>query len=203
MDILDKGELLSSKQTGYAKYGQGYKEYTSNTFVYLSATNALFDPSIYGSVTLFMDDAVLQSRKFSTANYHNYETPDIPNERICEDAIRQPHIQYRRVYPQHFDARDAVLAELSRESKAQFPPNGYGFQALNQVAVKDRLIVRGKIRGIRFNQEMVHHNPEWFDDVFNYMYNKHPKIAICVSPDPDRKWEDSIYSFYKPGSRRL
>ena len=203
MDILNRGELISSKQSGYAERGQGKNEYKFNTFVYVSATDALFDPAIYGFVTLFFDSVVLQSRKFSIANYHNYETPDIPDEWNCEDAIRQPHIQYRRVYPQHFDERDAVLAELSRESKANFQPSGYGFQALNQVAVKDRLIVRGKIRGVRFNQEMVQYNKNWFHQVVEYMYDKYPEIAICVSPDPDREWVDSIYSFYKPGSRRL
>ena len=195
--ILESGELRSSALTGNAEHGHGAAEYDSNHFVYLSATDTLFDPAIYGFATLYIDSAALSDRKFSVANYHTPAAPHRAGERPCPRSLL-PRTEYTHVYARGFAGRDAVLSALARESKAAFPPRGEGFQIPNQVAVRNRLDVRGMVRGVCFHKESVcHYKMEAF---VAYVRRAYPDLPVRVSSGPRRAWADSVYSFYRRGS---
>ena len=151
LGILNDGELRSSALTGAAEHGQGADEYARNSFVYLSATDTLFDPAIYHTITLYFDPAALRHRKFSISNYHTPAAPHRPNERPDERTLL-PRTEYTRVYARGCADRNAALSALVRESKAAFPPRGEGFQIPNQVAVRNRLDIGGALRGICFEK---------------------------------------------------
>ena len=178
--ILKDGALKSSKITKNSDDGYGRELYKSNDFVYCSATEKLFDPDAYGFITLYIDAAALRTRQFHVANFHNYSSPNIPENKMST-AYRIPRMLYKRTYPKSFGDRDRILSELCRESKTKSPA-GMGFHFMNQVAVRDHLDIRAYVRGVRID-------PDWFDKdslrkYLWYFIETYPTISVCVLKDP-------------------
>jgi len=191
--ILEDGALKCSRLTGLAEAGWGAGQYEENDFVYMSTTDALFDPAVYGCSTLYLNSSVLKRRKFNVANFYNFSSPNIPSEYPSE-CLKTPYTLYNRVYPPNSVSRDAALAGLSRESKAR-APGGIGFQMMNQVSVRDSLDIRDDICGISITPD--YFTPENLFSYVNYFLQTYPTIPMCIAPGPELDYRDFLSIVFK------
>ena len=170
--ILADGALRSSRRTGRAARGQGEGIYKANDFVYMHATDALFDPEWGGAgVALYLDADVLRSRKFYASKVISATPAD-----LAETTTANGIVMWKRAYPRFCRRREAVLRNLYRESKAVLPNTKDVFCAFNQVAVRDHLDVRGHVRGILLGRGA---GPR----AAAYMARHFPDIEVSVDPE--------------------
>ena len=179
--ILNDGALKSSALTGLAENGQGAGLYDSNEFVYMHASEMLFDPTIKSPLTLYVRSSALSGRAFHVATAQTPQ-PDIQREWVGKrGAADNGYPGYRRSYPSTLCAadRDEVLRSLHRQSLRK-RPRGLWYQHLfNQVAVRRSLDIRGSIAGVAIRTSA--------DGDFSYEYDtvtllrrRHPEIPIYI-----------------------
>lgn len=180
-DILRDGALKSSALTGLAEEGQGAGLYDSNEFVYMSASESCFDPDVrWCSATIYIHAAALRGRAFHVSTGQT-PRPDHPFERTEARKITRPAMPlYSRSYPSSFRSadRDDVLRELCRQSA--YRSNLLRpciTQMFNQVAVKNRLDIRGRVAGISIQTGRGRFE---FGDIVAFLREHHGDIPVYL-----------------------